>query len=98
MYRYHHDLLPPDLPNVSFTTQSEIHNYNTRQAFNLHIAPTNTQLANNTIKIQGPLIWNTMNISIKNCASLGIFKKSLKKHIFDQYTSEIYNNEYASIM
>ena len=66
MYRYHHDLLPPDLPNVTFTTQSEIHNYSTRQVLNLHIAPTNTQLAKNTrpLKIQGPLIWNTLNTSI----------------------------------
>ena len=66
MYRFYHDLLPPDLPNVTFTTQSEIHNYNTRQVLNLHIAPTNTQLAKNTIKTQGPLIWNTLNTHIKN--------------------------------
>ena len=78
MYRYHNDLLPPDLPNVTITTQSEIHNYNTRQLLNLHIAPTNTQLAKKTIKTQGPLIWNTLNTSIKNPASLGQFKKSLK--------------------
>ena len=98
MYRFYHDLLPPDLPNVTFTTQSEIHNYNTRQVLNLHIVPTNTQLAKNTIKTQGPLIWNTLNTHIKNSASLDQFKKSLKKHILNQYTSEIYNNEYASLM
>ena len=98
MYRFYHDLLPPDLPNVTFTTQSEIHNYNTRQVLNLHIAPTNTQLAKNTIKTQGPLIWNTLNTHIKNSASLDQFKISLKKHILNQYTSEIYNNEYASLM
>ena len=80
MYRFYHDLLPPDLPNVTFTTQSEIHNYNTRQVLNLHIVPSNTQLAKNTIKTQGPLIWNTLNTHIKNSASLGQFKKSLKKH------------------
>ena len=98
MYRFYHDLLPPDLPNVTFTTQSEIHNYNTRQVLNLHIVPTNTQLAKNTIKTHGPLIWNTLNTHIKNSASLDQFKKSLKKHILNQYTSEIYNNEYASLM
>ena len=65
---------------------------------NRHIVPTNTQLAKNTIKTQGPLIWNTLNTHIKNSASLDQFKKSLKKHILNQYTSEIYNNEYASLM
>ena len=30
MYRYHNDLLPPGLPNNSFTVQSDIHNYNAR--------------------------------------------------------------------
>ena len=97
MYRYHHDLLPPDLPYVTFTTQSEIHNYNTRQVSNLHIAPTNTQLAKNTIKTQGPLIWNTLNTYMKNSATLGQFKKSLKNISLTKYTSEINDNEYASL-
>ena len=61
MYRYHHDLLPPGLPNNKFTVQSNIYNYNTRQALDLHIDPTNTKLAKNTIKTQGPMIWNSIN-------------------------------------
>ena len=28
MYRYHHDLLPPGLPNNKFTIQADIHKYN----------------------------------------------------------------------
>ena len=100
MYRYHHDLLPPDLPITShqFTIQSEIHHYNTRQALDLHIAPTNTMLAENTIKTQGPVIWNTLKTVIKNCSSLSSFKHTLKKNILGQYTFETTNNEYASIM
>ena len=42
MYRYHHNLLPPGLPNNNFAVQSEIHSYNTRQALDLHIDSTNT--------------------------------------------------------
>ena len=78
MYRYHHDLLPPGLPNNKFTVQSDIHNYNTRQALDLHIDPTNTKLAKNTIKTQGPMIWNSINKTIKNCRSLVSFKTPLK--------------------
>ena len=98
MYRYHHDLLPSDLPDYHFINQSEIHNYSTRQAQDLHITPTNTMLAQNTIKTQGPIIWNTLKKSIKNCSSLATFKSALKKHIFGQYDSELTNNEYASIV
>ena len=50
MYRYHHDLLPPGLPNNHFPTQANIHDYNTRQANDLHVDPTNTKLAQNNIK------------------------------------------------
>ena len=45
MYRYDYDLLPPNLPDIQFTNQSDIHRYHTRQAQDLHIAPTNTSLA-----------------------------------------------------
>ena len=61
MYRYDHDLLPPRLPNNNFTLQSDIHNYNTRQALDHLIDPNNTKLAENTIKTQGPMIWNSVN-------------------------------------
>ena len=97
MYRYHHNLLPQGLPNNQFTAQSEIHNYNTRQALDLYVEPTNTKLAKNTIKTQGPLIWNSINNSIKNSCSLASFKKALKKHILGQYIHQTTNNKYASI-
>ena len=84
MYRYHYDLLPPGLPNNKFTVQSDIHKYNTRQALDLHIDPSNTKLARNT-KTQGLVIWNSTNRTIKNCNSLISFKKSLKKSILAQY-------------
>ena len=81
-----------------FIIQSEIHNYNTRQALDLHKSPTNSLLANNTIRTQGPIIWNTLNPYIKTCRSLASFKISLKKHILGQYNSEVTNVKYASIV
>ena len=78
MYRYHHDLLPPGLPNNHSPTQANIHDYNTRQANDLHVDPTNTKLAQNNIKTQGPLTWNKLNIKIKNSPSLASFKTNLK--------------------
>ena len=89
MFRHHRNLLPSDLPTISFINQSDIHNYITRHVSDLHIAPTNTKLAGNTITTQGPIVWNNMNAGLKNCTSLATFKTCLKKYIFDQYSSEI---------
>ena len=70
----------------------------TRQALDLHIDPTNTKLAKNTIKTQGPMIWNLINKTIKNCRSLVSFKNSLKKYILAQYESNVTTNKYAKFV
>ena len=68
MFRHHWNLLPLDLPSISFIKQSDIHNYNTRHVSDLHIAPTNTKLAGNTVTTRGPIIWNKMmKAALKNC-------------------------------
>ena len=95
MYCYHHDLLPPGLPNNHFPIQANIHDYNTRKANDLHVDPTNTKLAQNNIKTQGPLTWNKLNIKIKNSHSLASFKTNLKKHILDQYEFSTIDTKYA---
>ena len=40
-----------------------MHSYNTRQALDFHIDPTNTKLAETQLgpKTQGPMIWNSIN-------------------------------------
>ena len=50
-----------------------------RMIYILHVDPTNTKLAQNNIKTQGPLTWNKLNIKIKNSPSLASFKTNLKK-------------------
>jgi hypothetical protein len=97
MYRYHNKMLPSDLPNVLFINKSDIHDYNTRQASDFHINPTNTMLATNTITTQGPTIWNSLNCTIKNSVSIAVFKNVLKKEILKQYQTEPATHEYASL-
>ena len=43
------------------------------------------------------ITWNDINVALKNCESLAMFKTRLKKFILDHYCSEIYNNIHASI-
>ena len=85
-----------DYQNNHFPTQANIHDYYTRQANDLHVDPTNTKLAQNNIKTQGPLTWNKLNIKIKNSPSLALPKTNLKKHILDQYDSSTIDTKYAS--
>lgn len=86
MYKYYHNMLPPDiLDNSFFTTNQTIHDHHTRQALNIHVSSTNTLLAENTIKIQGALLWNNLPTSLKTSKSLGIFKCTMKRGIINQY-------------
>jgi len=99
LYRYHNNLLPPGHLTISFTTVADSHSYtyDTRQSSNIQIVPTNTLLAQNTIKIQGAIFWNFLRHSIKNSQSLPTFKKNLKQHIIEQYDSDESSNNYALI-
>ena len=85
-----------DYQIIISTTQANIHDYCTRQANNLHVDSTNTKLAQNNIKTQGPLTWNKLNIKIRNSPSLASFKTNLKKNILDQYDSSTIDTKYAS--
>lgn len=86
MFKYHHNLLPPDiLDNDFFITNQSVHDHYTRQINNIHVASTNTLLAENTIKIQGALVWNNLHTSLKISPSLGIFKHTMKQHLVNQY-------------
>ena len=65
--------------HYNFAVQSDIHSYNTRQALDFHIDSTNTKLAENTIKIQGPIIWNSINkTKQKNADPLPLLKNPLR--------------------
>ena len=99
LYKYHNKLLPHDQHAISFTSVTDRHSYtyNTRQSSHVYVAPTNTLLAKNTIKIHGAIFWNLLKSSIKNSPSLSSFKKNLKYHIIQQYVNDVSNNDYASI-
>ena len=88
MYKYLHDLLPHDLfDDHYFVTRQDIHPYDTRTSQDLHIRHTNTKLAENTIKTQAALVWNSLSDPLKHSPSLAIFKATLKKQLIDTYSS-----------
>jgi len=86
MFQYHHGLLPEDMfINIFFQTNESVHEYNTRHAMDLHVKTTKTKLAENTICIQGALLWNSLPNLIKNCCSVSSFKRALKYHLIGSY-------------
>jgi hypothetical protein len=99
MYRYDHDLLPRHICDTLFQINADCktHHYDTRQSSDIHINKTSTNLAKNTIKTQGAILWNSINLGIKNSPSLATFKKNLKKHIISQYAKEVSSNKYALV-
>ena len=57
MYSYHNQLLPPSFRNL-FTTNIEIHEYNTRNASSYRAHACRTNIKQFTILFQGPKLWN----------------------------------------
>ena len=87
MYKYHHDHLPPDiLEHDFFLTNKDFHDHDTRSSADYHVQRTNTCLAEHTLRIQGALLWNSLNPSIKQSPSLATFKRQLKDHLLASYT------------
>ena len=77
MYLYHNDALPISFTQI-FQTGSQIHQYSTRYSdyYRPHTCRTNIKKV--LILFQGPRIWNSLPIDIKNAPSFSIFKRVIK--------------------
>ena len=81
MFSLQNGLLPSCFNNM-FSTNNEIHNYNTRNKHSYHINFSRTKLKQFSITYQGPILFNSIDSQIKNSTSLNSFTFKLKKHIF----------------
>jgi len=52
-----------------FFINADVHSYNTRFATNYHITVHRTSLLHYTIRIAGPLLWNSLDSNIKSVTS-----------------------------
>ena len=71
-----------------FTRASNHNNY-----FIPHFKSSKTQ---RSIKYQGPLVWNSLETSLKTCKTLNYFKAKLKKLLLNKYTNQIKSNKFIS--
>ena len=73
MYKYANDLLPPAL-NYLYTSNSNVHNYTTRQRHLLHVNKSNINTYSNSFGNASARIWNVLQSKIEVNISLSKFK------------------------
>ena len=67
--------------NMFFQTNEQIHHHDTR----VHLISHNTTMRSFSIRVQGPLLWNSLDPLIKQCKSLNSFKNTFKRHLLSLY-------------
>ena len=82
MYKYANNLLPPVI-NYMYTTNSDIHNYTTRQKHLLHVNKSNINIYSKSFVNTSARIWNAMQSEIEVNVSISKFKISSKMYLQD---------------
>ena len=84
MFSFKNSTLPSKFNNF-FLLNSQIHNYNTRnaQSFRLPLCRTNTRKF--SIYFQGPKFYNSLNSDITSSSSSASFKRKLKEFLLSKY-------------
>ena len=87
VYKCLNNLAPSYLSDLLHVKTSS---YATRSsaALNLNVPFTQKNFfADRSFSIAGPTLWNDLPINVRNTATLPMFKKALKTHLFTQYFS-----------
>lgn len=84
MYNYTTNNLPPNFTNY-FVKNTAIHGHATRSSHMFRPAAFKYDLARNTIRTQGPLLWNSISNNIKNASSCNTFKRNYKNYLISLY-------------
>ena len=85
MYKYFNGLLPMSF-NTFSTKLSDIHNYDTRNKSNYNPTRNRKVFADKAIRTTGPIIWNSIDKSIKNVISTKYFRILYKSSLISSYT------------
>ena len=85
MYKYFNGLLPMSF-NAFFTKLSDIHNYYTRNKSNYNPTRNKKVFADKAIRTTGPILWKSIDKSIKKSISTKHFRKLCKPSLISSYT------------
>ena len=84
MFSFKNSTLPSKFNNF-FLMNSQIHNYNTRNAHSFHLPLCRTNTRQFSIYFQGPKFYNSLNSAITGSSSSASFKRKLKEFLLSTY-------------
>ena len=84
MYRFSIGDLPVAFKNY-FSKRSDIHEYPTRHVNDLNLTNNKKSFSDHTIRTRGPILWNSLPKSIKECKSVKHFRTLLKTQLIQTY-------------
>ena len=85
MFQFHNNDLPYFFQSM-FTTNNQIHSYNTRQSTNINIPLLRTAHAQKFIGFQGPTFWNSLGSKFTHLKSHALFQKKIKSALLHDYS------------
>ena len=74
----------PDIFNDFYTRNRNVHGRNTRQASDLHVPYGRLDIRQNSMKIHGANMWNSIPVNIKMSESIIVFKQRLLNFLLDR--------------
>ena len=84
MFKFTKNLLPPRFDDY-FQRSDQIHSYVTRFAHHIRPHFYSTDLARNTIRTYGPILWNSIDLNVRKCNSTKQFCNSYRQSLLSHY-------------
>ena len=84
MYRFSIDDLPLAFKNY-FSKRSDIHEHPTRHINDLNLTNNKKSFSDHTIRIRGPILWNSLPKSMNECKPVKNFRTLLKTQLIQTY-------------
>ena len=84
MYNTHRRKVPGNILD-NFALNSDIHTYDTRHKYDFHVPSVSKQIKFISTNNKGIRYWNELPLDIKECASVELFKRKLKKKLLSDY-------------
>ena len=84
MYRYSINDLPPTFDNF-FSKRSDVHGYQTRHVNDYNIVKNKRSFSDHAIRYNGPILWNSLDKSLKNSRTVKHFRSQFKSLLVSQY-------------
>lgn len=79
-FRFTHNSLPPNVKSL-FSSNTEVHSYQTRQRSHPHIFKHRSQLFARSFLHRATMIWQSLPYNIRTCNSVKLFNRQINNHL-----------------